>query len=282
MRLLITGGSSYLGQHLTPLAAAAGDVWYTYLHNDPLSQPYGRPLDLRDETAVHHLITTVRPDVVIHTAGSNRIPDMEAVIVAGTRNVTTAAAAVNARLIHLSTDSIFNGRHDAPHPPPYDEDAPPSPVNAYGMAKARAEAIVAAYPNHVIVRTSLIYGLQQPDHSTSWMVAALRAGKPVTLFTNQLRNPVWAHTLSLACLELAVNAYRGILNVAGQQVLSRAEFALRLLDWWQIQPRDTLVEGASLGGEWPLDCRLDLHRAAAVLTTPLSGVDEVLTAVRRV
>lgn len=270
-RLLITGGSSYLGQHLVPLALEAYDVCYTFYQNDPLQLAQGYTLDVRDETAVIQLVKAFRPHFIIHTVGSNRAADMENVIQAGTVHIVQAATLANARLIHVSTDSIFNGRH-----PPYDETAPPSPVNNYGRAKATAEAMVAKYDNHVIIRTSLIYGLQLMDQGTTWMANALRAGESVTLFSNQRRNPVWAETLSRACLELLTHHYTGILNVAGQQVMSRAAFALRMLDWWGITERETLTIGPSQSGKWPLDCELNVSRAAALLSVPLFGVDEVL------
>jgi len=270
-RLLITGGSSYLGQHLVPQALAAHEVRYTFFSQDPLGLPDGRYLDIRSETDVDQLVTDFAPDVIIHTAGSNRGADMEVVIEQGAAHVARAATAVGARLIHLSTDVVFSGRGGAP----YDETAVPDPVNAYGRAKAAAETSVQSHANHVIIRTSLIYGLQRMDHGTAWMSQALEAGKPVTLFDNQIRNPVWVETLTAACLELANHAYTGILNVAGQQVLSRAAFALKLLDWWGIRQRQTVTIGPSLGGQWPLDCTLDLRRATAVLQTPLPGVDNV-------
>ncbi|MCA9956252.1 MAG: SDR family oxidoreductase [Anaerolineales bacterium] len=269
-RILITGGSSYLGQHLVPLAATAHTVHYTYHQNQPNLTATGSQLDIRDETAVSTLITTFQPDIIIHLAGSNRGSDMAAVIRLGAGNVVWAAREVGARLIHLSTDSIFAG--DAA---PYDETAVPTPVNAYGRAKADAEAIVQQHANSVIVRTSLIYGLAQMDHGTRWMADALAQGQLVTLFSNQIRNPVWVNSLCHALLELAHHRYTGILNVAGRQVLSRAEFALRLLDYWQLQPRDTLTIAPS-DGRWPLNCELDLQRATAVLQTPLTGVDDVL------
>lgn len=270
-RLLITGGGSYLGRTLVPLAAQTGDVCYTFFQNDPLGLPFGEQLDVREVTAVTQLITQFQPHVIIHAVGSNRGGDVGGVIRLGTQHVVRAAAQVGARLIHLSTDSIFDGLN-----PPYDETAVPSPVNEYGRAKADAESIVAAHPNHVIIRTSLIYGLQEMDHGTAWMARALAAGEPVQLFDNQIRNPVWVETLSRACLELAGHDYTGILNVVGRQVLSRAEFALKLLDYWQVQPRSTLTIGPSVGGRWPLDCRLDLRRGTAVLNTSFWGVDEVL------
>lgn len=269
-RILITGGSSYLGQHLVPLAAAAHTVHYTYHQNQPDLPAPGSPLDVREETAVRTLVSSFQPDIIIHLAGSNRGHDMASVIRLGASSIVWEARQVGARLIHLSTDSIFAG--DAA---PYDETAVPTPVNAYGRAKADAEAIVRQHPNSVIVRTSLIYGLHTMDHGTCWMANALAQDQPVTLFSNQLRNPVWVDSLCQALLELAQNGYTGVLNVAGRQALSRADFALKMLDYWQIQPRNTLTVAPS-DGRWPLNCELDLRRATAVLHTPLPGVDEVL------
>jgi dTDP-4-dehydrorhamnose reductase len=271
-RILITGGSGYLGRHLVPMTLANHEVLYTYFSYDALGLAQGRPLDIRETTAVTDLITAFAPDAVIHTAGSNRSGDLPGVIERGTANVSRAAAHVGARLIHLSTDSIFAGRGGAP----YGETAVPTPVNPYGRAKTAAEAHARQHPDHVIIRTSLIYGLEQMDHGTEWMARALRAGQPVTLFDNQVRNPIWVQTLALACLELVDHSHRGVLNVAGQQVMTRAEFGLRLLDYWGVMERETLQIGPSLGGQWPLDCALDLRVATAVLRTPLLGVDEVL------
>ncbi len=270
-KILITGGSSYLGQYLVPTAAQFHEVGYTFFQNDPLDLPSGQRLDIRDETAVIQLITQFHPHTIIHTAGSNRNADLDGIIRHGTHNITQAASQVGARLIHLSTDSIFDGTK-----PLYNETAVPTPVNEYGRAKAAAEKIVSRYENHVIVRTSLIYSLRQMDHGTQWMADALSMGKPVTLFDNQFRNPVWVETLSLACIELANHPYTGILNIAGRQALSRADFALKMLDWWGITNRQTLTIGPSTGGNWPLDCRLDLRKGTAVLTTPLWGINEVI------
>jgi len=270
-RILITGGSSYLGQHLVPLAAQGHEVVYTYFQNDPLNLPTGRRLDIRDKTAVFHLITSFNPHIIIHTAGSNRGDDLDGVIRDGTQHITEAAMAVGARLIHLSTDSIFDGLE-----PLYGETAVSTPITPYGRAKAAAETSVAKHPNHVIIRTSLIYSLTQMDHGTRWMADALRAGKPITLFNNQFRNPIWVQTLCLACLELVTNKFTGILNVAGRQAMSRAEFGLKMLNWWEITERETITIAPSTGNTWPLDCRFDLGLGTAVLDTPLLGVDEVI------
>jgi dTDP-4-dehydrorhamnose reductase len=280
-RLLVTGGSSYLGRHLVPLAQAQQSqdgvqkwhVVHTYFSNPLPGLDGGRQLDVRQQGAVRALVDEVQPDVIIHTAGSNRpAQTMDQVIRRGAENVTEAAAACGARLIHLSTDVVFDGRNA-----PYTESDRPNPIHAYGAAKAASEETVSAYPDHVIVRTSLIYGLEEMDRGTGWVVEALRRGQNVTLFVDQMRNPVWVRALSEACLELAELDYRGILHVAGAQRLSRADFGRRMLDWWQVGNRDTLTFGPCDGTRWPLDCTLDISRARGLLKTPLPGVDELLS-----
>jgi dTDP-4-dehydrorhamnose reductase len=120
MRILITGGSSYLGRHLAPLAAAQGhEICHTYFSQDALGD--GRQLDLRDETAVQTLLRDFQPEAIIHTAGSNRSPDMTAVIIQAAQNLVKHGA--GARLVHLSSDVVFDGRKGTP----YRESDPPSP-----------------------------------------------------------------------------------------------------------------------------------------------------------
>ena len=270
-RVLITGGSSYLGRHLVPQVQNRFDVLYTYFQNDPLQDKAGYQLDLRHETAVSELVHRWQPDVIVHVAGSNRGPNMGEVIRLGTKHITEAAKGVSARLLHFSTDSIFRGDKA-----PYAETAVPDPVNDYGFAKADAEKTVQTHPNYVIMRTSLIYSLTEMDHGTRWMSNALQAGQPVTLFNNQIRNPVWVNSLVSATIELIPHKFIGTLNVAGEQHLTRADFSLRMLDWWKIKERGTLHIAPSQNGLWPLDCQLDLTFTKTILKTSLLGVDDVL------
>ena len=275
-RILVTGGSGYLGRHLVALARGDDEVFYTFFNHDPLGTPAGIHLDLRDRRAVHELVQSVQPDAVIHTAGSEGSNDSANVILSGAKHIAEAMRMTGGRLIHLSTDVIFDGRSA-----PYDESRSPSPLHAYGRSKAAAEATVGSYDNYVIVRTSLIYGLDIMDRGTKRMVETLRAGEPYTLFSDQRRNPVWVETLSRACLELASLEYVGVLNVAGGQVLSRAEFGPRLLNWWHVTERTNLTVGPSDGKKWPRDLELDLRCARGLLTTPLLGADEVLAEAKR-
>lgn len=271
-KILVTGGSGYLGQHLVPRLSEGYDVLYSYhKHQRPLPGAQATQLDVRDSLSVQTLVNNWRPETIIHAAGSNRSPDMKKAICLGAENIRDAAKEVGARIIHISTDVIFDGTSA-----PYSESDPPNPIHAYGEAKAEAEETVSSYEHHVIIRTSLIYGTRIMDMSSKWIKEALDSGKEVTLFRDQIRNPVWTGTMCAAILELLENSFTGIINIAGKQVMSRESFGLKMLDWWGISDRRTLTVGLS-GEKWPKDCRLDLSLAESVLETPMLGVDQVLS-----
>ena len=105
-RLLVTGGSGYLGGELVRRATAAG--WSAV--GTSFRSPGPLPLDVRDRAAVAAVMAALRPDCVIHTAYLQDGPDAWATNVDGTANVAEAAAAAGARLVHLSTDLVFDGR----------------------------------------------------------------------------------------------------------------------------------------------------------------------------
>lgn len=241
MKLHVTGATGYLGSELVRL-------W---------SDASRERVDVRDIESVRHLFERVRPGVVIHAA--YRQDDRE-VTADGSENVALAAMSVGARLVHLSTDVVFDGRKGSP----YVEEDSLSPATEYGRAKAEAEERVAlAHPGALLIRTSLIYGGAEPSKHE------LAARDPsLTFFTNEIRNPVQVGDLAASLLELAELDVSGPLHVAGADAVSRAEFA-------------ELVAGASVRSEpapdtRPLDCSLDSSRAQAMIRTRLRGVREVL------
>ena len=116
-RLVITGASGRLGSELTGDTAAGRALAETY----DVTGATSADADVRDADAVQVLLNDARPDVVLHAAAYTDVAKAEAqrsrcwgVNVAGTRHVADAAAAVGARLIHVSTDYVFWGGEDRP------------------------------------------------------------------------------------------------------------------------------------------------------------------------
>jgi dTDP-4-dehydrorhamnose reductase len=239
----VTGATGYLGSELLRLRPGAS----------------GERVEIRDAGATRALFERLRPGTVIHTAYRQ---EDASVNVEGSENVALAAATVGARLLHLSTDVVFDGRKGAP----YVEDDPVSPVTAYGLAKAEAEKrVAAAHPETLIVRTSLIVGGAQPSAQPS--KHELAASGPGPWFTNEIRSPIQVTDLAQALLELAELDVAGPLHVAGADGVSRAELAELIAG----RP----VPTAEAPPARPLDCRLDSSRAQALLHTRLRGVREL-------
>ncbi len=156
--LLVIGGSGLLGRALVTLASERGvDVHATGLHDPSGPTGHWHRLDLADGgRAAAGLIDRLRPAAVVNAAYVQTGDDLDAVTARAPGAIAGACAGRGLRLVHLSSDVVFDGRK----PGPYVEADPPAPVHAYGAAKTRAEALVAAAaPAASIVRTSLLWSL---------------------------------------------------------------------------------------------------------------------------
>jgi dTDP-4-dehydrorhamnose reductase len=262
VRLLVTGGAGYLGSELCAQAVAQGlDVLATQFR---APVPHGRAvrLDIRDADAAQRVFLRHGPSVVVHTA---YVQQDAPTIVQGSAAVAAAAHRSGARLVHVSTDLVFDGEQGAP----YDEGADPRPVSAYGAAKLEAERVVArTHPDALLVRTSLLYG--KPGGPQE----ALAFAEGVELFTDEIRCPTLVSELAAALLELAELDVTGLLHVAAPEAVSRYDLG-RLLRAKHGGDPDA-IHGASTPKGRARNVSLDSSRAARLLETRLRGASEAL------
>jgi dTDP-4-dehydrorhamnose reductase len=277
MRLLITGGAGYLGSELARQALERQwDVVATCFVQRPASASIARAaLDVRDQSAVDSIFGEVQPDAVIHTAYRQSGPDLWATTAEGAGIVARAARRVGARLIHMSTDALFDGEREGR----YIEQDAPCPITPYGEAKAAAERLVAEFhPHALIVRTSLIYGGATPGAHEQLILDAADGRVDLAFFRDELRCPVLVGELAAALLELAPAELGGPLHLAGADVVSRYDFAC-LVAAAHGRRTERLRGGLSVesGLRRPRNCALDCGRAQSLLQTRLRGVYEVLS-----
>jgi dTDP-4-dehydrorhamnose reductase len=195
----------------------------------------------------------------------------------GAAHLAIAASLCGARLVHVSSDAIFNGASGS-----YTEDDVPAPVNPYGAAKAAAEtAVKTIMPSAAIVRTSLVIGDEAYKHVR--LVLDMLAGRnDGALFTDEVRCPIHVSDLARALIELASSPYAGVLNVAGPEACSRYELGRLIARRWGYDP--SLLRSsttAESGMRRPTDVRLDIRRAQELLQTQLRGPSKFLSSENR-
>jgi len=165
---------------------------------------------------------------------------------------------------------------------PYKETETPSPLGFYGQSKLAAEQVLKGSPlNYTIARTMVLYGVSENDRPdfVGWMIKKLRNKENVHIVTDQIGNTTLSDDLARALWELVRRNYHGIINVAGREIISRYDFALKIaevfdLDASLINPITTadLKQKAPR----PLKSGLIVDKALYSLGLELSNVEEGL------
>lgn len=271
-RVLITGGAGLVGRALIRLAPDGWDLHATQrvhaVHGARVHQ-----VELSQAGAVAQLFATVRPELVFHTAYSMQHGDQD--IVAATRNVVAGCAAAGSRLLHLSTDLVFDGERG-----PYGESAQRAPVSDYGWWKARAEEEVQArIPHASIVRTSLVTELAPPDPRVAWIADSLRRKDPLTLYVDELRCPISVADLTAQLWEIATlpaDEPAGVWHLAGPEALSRYALGLLIAAHFGLNPAG-ITPGRSRDAtpRRPRDVRLLTARVDRVLRCKARPISEL-------
>lgn len=219
-RVMVLGAGGQLGREIVSAAPPGVELL-----------PYGREaLDVTDDEAVADGIGEARPDVVVNCAAWTDVDRAEtepeaarAVNAVGSGNVARAAKRVGARLVHLSTDFVFDGEIGRPYRP----DDAPSPVNVYGATKREGEERVleATDGRALVMRTSWLYS----SHGACFpriVLDRLSREEPLYVVADQIGAPTWAGSLSRALWRALEVDLRGIHHWTDAGVASRFDLAV--------------------------------------------------------
>jgi dTDP-4-dehydrorhamnose reductase len=309
MSVLVTGAGGFLGRTICRLWEAgqlgsghepsrgASDnredqsvstLVGTIRHNRPLlDRTTLVPCDMASTSAIDALLEETAPSAIIHAAALTDAercelePDtLHRINVEATQRLARWAAARQARFLFTSTDLVFDGT-DAP----YGEEDPPRPLSRYGQSKVEAEqAVLEAHPEALIVRLAIMYGWGSGAGRSfiDWFMGSLAAGKPVTLYADEVRSFLYVGAAARALWELAADrSASGIVHLGGADNFDRYRFGVAFADAFSLDK--TLIRVGSIEdhpgrARRPRDVSLLSGRAEALLGRRMPGVAEGLEA----
>ncbi|HOJ60706.1 MAG TPA: SDR family oxidoreductase [bacterium] len=289
-RILVTGGSGFLGWHLVKHLSKRHDVSYTYAtRRVQIPRCRGFHVNFLHPSSIEPCVQEADPEVVIHAAALADTAECErahekavGVNVTGTERLIRCLPDTKPLLIYISTDLVFNGLQA-----PYTETDEPDPLNFYGKTKRMAEqAVQRLWKNHVIVRPAILYGAPTSNGRGSflqWMDQALSQGEPLRLFTDEYRTPVYVHDVVAAVASLVerIGQHR-IYHVGGPERMSRLEIGRRLAAFRGYDPsllRPVTQAEADTGCPRPKDVSLNSARVQAAHAVKFTPFEEALKAI---
>lgn len=224
-RILVTGGNGLLAYQLKKIAPS--DLEFVFLDHSEF--------ELTNPTLMAQRLAELRPQVVINTAAYNLVDRCEierdlswAVNATGPQKLAELCAENNIRLVHYSTDYVFDGIKKAP----YTETDPANPLNHYAAGKfAGEQAVLRTSPAHLVLRTSWVFDWHPIQAKTfiHTILKTAREGRPIKSATDQASVPTFASDLAQWTLELVRTGAEGLFHAVNDEGLSRYDWAKGIL-----------------------------------------------------
>lgn len=239
MKYFITGGSGLLGERLATIAKDDDEL--TLVHN---SNPTDNSIkcDITNEKEVKESIGKENPDVIIHCAAMTNVDLCEdetelayKVNGDGTGYLAKAANDIDAKIIYVSTDFVFDGQRGY-----YKEDEKVNPLGIYAKSKYDGEVQLEKYSDDwAIARVSVLYGWHSRLNFTTWVIEQLRQKNEINIVTDQINSPTLADNAAEAIFKIAEKDKKGIFHTAGNDAINRFDFTKKIADAFDLD--DSLI-----------------------------------------
>ncbi|MDO9045729.1 MAG: dTDP-4-dehydrorhamnose reductase [Methanobacteriaceae archaeon] len=223
MKVLIIGSEGMLGHDLVEILSAENEISTTTIDT----------LDITDIEKTIETVKNINPDVVVHAAAFTDVDGSETnadlaykVNVLGTRNVAVACSEVDAALVYICTDYVFDGTKGSSY---YEYDQT-NPLGVYGKTKHQGEVCIRDILNKFyIVRTSWLYGFHGPNFITTMLKLAEKMDS-ISVVADQIGSPTYTVDLATAISELIKKPAYGIYHITNGDHCSWYEYAQEIFE----------------------------------------------------
>jgi dTDP-4-dehydrorhamnose reductase len=291
-RILITGSNGMLGQRAVQFYSSKDNIELLATSVEEKSVVDSVEYissDIKDRDNIKKVIHDYCPDFIIHTAAFTNVDlseklreDAWKINVKGVEYIAEAARAIDAHIIHISTDYVFDGKNG-----PYDENATPDPVGYYGRTKLASEnTLKISGTFFTILRTNVLYGIapnSRPDF-VRWVINSLSKNENIRIVKDQINNPTFIDDLVQGINKIIEFRKTGVYNIGGKEFLSRYDFTLRIADYFSLNKRlisPITTEELKQPARRPLKSGLLILKAETELGYKPHTITESLTAMKK-
>ena len=235
MRVFIVGASGFIGRIIFESLSRGHETYGSFFSNPAKGLIH---LDMTDQKAVKEILTSLKPDVIIHPAANPNVEYCEAhqketwqINVEGSRNLIETARDIGAKFVYFSSDYVFDGTNG-----PYSEEDIPHPINEYGLQKLAVEKLIKNYlENYLIIRITIVYGWERRGKNfVMGLIKNLKNGRSMNIPFDQIGSPTYVNNMVHVVKELIESNEIGIYHVAGTDLIDRYTFAKNIAEIFEL------------------------------------------------
>ena len=285
MRVFVTGVNGQLGHDVMAelkkrnYEGIGSDIAETYAGTDEVSTMFYVKLDITDKEAVLQTIKTFNPDVIVHCAAWTAVDlaeddDKKEIVhkvnAEGTKNIAEAAKAVDAKMVYISTDYVFDGQGERPWEP---DDKNYAPLNVYGQSKLDGElAVSGTLEKYFIVRIAWVFGLNGKNFIKT-MINVGKTHDKVRVVCDQIGTPTYTIDLARLLVDMIETDKYGYYHATNEGgYISWYDFCVEFYKQYglttKVEPVTTEEYGLSKAAR-PFNSRLDKSKLVEAGFTPL-------------
>jgi len=289
MKVGITGASGMLGSELVTHLSKLYMVFATSRRKGLEGKNVKWDcFDLTNATLLNQWLESFQPDVIIHCAAivdvdwcEENADSADSLHVEATEEIANYANSSGARLIYISTDSVFDGRKSIP----YSESDTTNPLNVYARTKLVGESLVRSIDKSTVLRTNIIgWNTLGKESFFEWLLKGLSNGRPLNLFYDVCFSPITVTDLALIIVSVIEGRIYGLYNCSSSDSISKYDFGKKVAEIFQL-PDLTInkisVNVVSFMAERPRNMALDSGKLSKELKHDAPSIVDVITRLKR-